>query len=49
MTQQYERTKVIEAPADEVFAWVTEIGNLPRYLPPSRRRTGRMEPVIGYG
>ena len=34
MTQQYERSKVIEAPADEVYAWVAEIGNLPRYLPP---------------
>ena len=34
MTQQYERTKVIGAPADKVFAWVAEIGSLPKYLPP---------------
>ena len=33
-TQQYERSKVIGAPADEVLAWVAEIGNLPESLPP---------------
>ncbi|HKH77454.1 MAG TPA: SRPBCC family protein [Rubrobacteraceae bacterium] len=33
-TQQYERSKVIGAPADEVLAWVAQIGNLPEYLPP---------------
>jgi len=34
LTQQYERSKVIGVPADDVFAWVARIGNLPKYLPP---------------
>jgi uncharacterized protein YndB with AHSA1/START domain len=30
----YERTQEVDAPADEVFAFLKEPANLPRYLPP---------------
>ena len=32
--QEYEQSKVIAAPANEVFAWVSDVENLPEYLPP---------------
>ena len=32
--QEYERTQDISAPANEVFAWVSDVANLPKYLPP---------------
>ena len=32
--QEYEQSKTIAAPANEVFAWVSDVENLPRYLPP---------------
>lgn len=31
---EYEQTQVIDAPADEVFAWLADMNNLPGYLPP---------------
>jgi uncharacterized membrane protein len=31
---QYSRSQTVDAPADKVFAFVSEIGNLPKYLPP---------------
>ncbi len=31
---EYEQSQTVEAPPDEVFAWLSEVGNLPRYLPP---------------
>ena len=34
MAQEYERTQVVAASPDEVFAWVSDVGNMPRYLPP---------------
>ena len=34
--QEYERTKTISAPAEETFAWLSDVGNLPHYLPPVR-------------
>jgi hypothetical protein len=34
MAQEYEQTQVIAASPDEVFAWVTDVGNMPGYLPP---------------
>jgi len=34
MAQEYEQSQAIDAPADEVFAWLSEVGNLPKYLPP---------------
>ncbi len=32
--KSYRRSQTIDAPADQVFAFVSEIGNLPKYLPP---------------
>ena len=31
---EYEQTQSVGAPPDEVFAWLSDVGNLPRYLPP---------------
>ena len=32
--QEYEQSQTIDAPPEEVFAWLSEVGNLPEYLPP---------------
>lgn len=32
--QEYEQSQKISAPANEVFAWVSDVENLPKYLPP---------------
>jgi ribosome-associated toxin RatA of RatAB toxin-antitoxin module len=32
--QEYEQSKAIDAPPEEVFAWLSDVGNLPKYLPP---------------
>jgi uncharacterized protein YndB with AHSA1/START domain len=32
--QEYEQNQAIEAPPEEVFAWLKDVGNLPKYLPP---------------
>ncbi|MGF1473594.1 MAG: SRPBCC family protein [Rubrobacteraceae bacterium] len=32
--QEYEKTKQIQAPAGAVFAWLSDVSNLPHYLPP---------------
>jgi ribosome-associated toxin RatA of RatAB toxin-antitoxin module len=32
--QEYEQSKTVAAPANEVFAWVSDVENLPKYLPP---------------
>ena len=35
MTQEeYEQSQTIDAPPEEVFAWLSDVGNLPEYLPP---------------
>ena len=31
---EYQQTQTIGAPARDVFAWLSEVGNLPKYLPP---------------
>ena len=31
---EYEQSQAVDAPPDEVFAWLKEVGNLPAYLPP---------------
>ena len=31
---EYEQSQKIEAPPGEVFAWLSDVGNLPEYLPP---------------
>jgi uncharacterized protein YndB with AHSA1/START domain len=32
--QEYEQSQAIDAPPEEVFAWLSDVGNLPEYLPP---------------
>ena len=32
--KEYEKTKQIKASAGAVFAWLSDVGNLPHYLPP---------------
>jgi uncharacterized protein YndB with AHSA1/START domain len=32
--QEYEQSQAIDAPPAEVFAWLSDVGNLPEYLPP---------------
>ena len=32
--QEYEQRVAVAAPANEVFAWVSDVENLPKYLPP---------------
>jgi ligand-binding SRPBCC domain-containing protein len=32
--QEYEQSQAIDAPPEEVFAWLSNVGNLPEYLPP---------------
>ena len=34
MTKDYEQSQTIDAPPEEVFAWLADVDNLPRYLPP---------------
>ncbi len=31
---EYEQTQAIEVPPEEAFAWLSDVGNLPEYLPP---------------
>lgn len=42
-TNEYERSQTVDASADQVFAFVSKIGNLPKYLPPikSAQSTGQ--------
>lgn len=32
--KEYEQTQNVDASPDEVFAWVSNVNNLPKYLPP---------------
>ena len=34
MAQEYEQSQAVAAPPEEVFAWLSDVGNLPKYLPP---------------
>ncbi len=34
MAKEYQKTQVIDRPADEAFAWLKDVSNLPHYLPP---------------
>lgn len=34
MTKEYQQTQVIDRRADEAFAWLKDVSNLPHYLPP---------------
>lgn len=31
---EYQQTQTIDAPPEDVFAWLSDVGNLPKYLPP---------------
>lgn len=32
--KEYEQTQRVDAAPDEVFAWLSDVGNMPEYLPP---------------
>jgi uncharacterized protein YndB with AHSA1/START domain len=32
--REYQQSQTIDAPPEEVFAWLSDVGNLPEYLPP---------------
>ena len=32
--REYEQAQTIDALADEAFAWLSDVSNLPKYLPP---------------
>jgi uncharacterized protein YndB with AHSA1/START domain len=32
--QEFEQSRMIDAPPEMVFAWLSDVGNLPKYLPP---------------
>lgn len=34
VAQEYEQSQAIDAPPEEVFAWLSDVDNLPEYLPP---------------
>src|ERR687891_158096 len=34
MPQEYEQSQTVDAPPEEVFAWLSNVSNLPEYLPP---------------
>jgi uncharacterized protein YndB with AHSA1/START domain len=34
LSREYEQSQAIEAPPEEVFAWLSDVGNLHEYLPP---------------
>jgi uncharacterized protein YndB with AHSA1/START domain len=34
VAQEYEQSQAIDAPPEEVFAWLSDVANLPAYLPP---------------
>ena len=47
MAQEYEQTQVIAASPDEVFAWVSDVGNMPGYLPPINEASIEAESAPG--
>ena len=47
MAQEYEQTQVIAASPDEVFAWVSDVGNMPGYLPPIKEASIEGESAPG--
>ena len=38
--KEYEQTQTIEASPDEVFAWLSNVDNLPEYPPPAGAEPG---------
>ena len=47
MAQEYEQTQVVAASPDEVFAWVSDVGNMPKYLPPIKEASIEGESAPG--
>lgn len=49
--QEYEKTKRIGAPAGATFAWLSDVSNLPHYLPPVKEAalTGESSPEVPGG
>ena len=45
--QEYEQKETVAAPANEVFAWVSDVENLPKYLPPIKDAGIRGPAVAG--
>lgn len=45
--QEYEQSKTVTAPANEVFAWVSDVDNLPKYLPPIKDAGIEGEAAVG--
>jgi hypothetical protein len=34
MASEYQKTQIVDRSAEEVFSWVSDVSNLPHYLPP---------------
>jgi uncharacterized protein YndB with AHSA1/START domain len=34
---EYQKTQIVDRPAEEVFGWVSDASNLPHYLPPVKK------------
>ena len=47
MAQEYEQTQVVAASPEEVFAWVSDVGNMPKYLPPIKEASIEGESASG--
>ena len=49
---EYEQTRRIDAPAEDVFAWLSDVDNLPKYLPPvtdaEQPEEGRIRTTLEY-
>lgn len=41
MSQEHEQSQAIDTPPDEVFAWLADVDNLPKYLPPVVASSGQ--------
>ena len=44
---EYEQSQNIDAPADEVFDWLSGVENLPKYLPPIKEASVEGPSVAG--
>ena len=49
---EYQQTQAIDAPPGDVFAWLSDVNNLPKYLPPvtdaQRPSEGRIRTTLEY-
>jgi uncharacterized membrane protein len=37
MASEYQKTQIVDRSAEEVFSWVSDVSNLPHYLPPVKK------------